>query len=125
MSLSNNIVRSAFALVVAISAAACGDDAPAGSECGAGTTLSNGECVADAECGAGTQAQRATALVGGFIAVRIAGRRAPLTIVAVFVILMAITTITLLTRPAGVIVTARLSRWWAIQPSAKQRAARA
>lgn len=54
MSLSNNLCRSAFALVVAISAAACGDDAPAGTECGAGTTLSNGECVADAECGAGT-----------------------------------------------------------------------
>jgi len=54
MSLSNHLCRSAFALVVAISAAACGDDAPAGPECGAGTTLSNGECVADTECGAGT-----------------------------------------------------------------------
>jgi hypothetical protein len=54
MSLSNNLFRSAFALVIAVSAAACGDDAPAGAECGAGTTLTAGECVADAECGAGT-----------------------------------------------------------------------
>ena len=54
MSLSNHICRSALALVIAVSAAACGDDAPAGAECGAGTTLTNGECVADTECGAGT-----------------------------------------------------------------------
>ncbi len=57
MSLSNNLCRGAFALLISVSAAACGDDvAPAGFECGAGTTASNGECVADAPvtCAAGT-----------------------------------------------------------------------
>ncbi len=56
MSLSNTLYRGAIALLVTVSAAACGDDAPAGFECGAGTTESNGECVAGAPitCAAGT-----------------------------------------------------------------------
>ncbi len=54
MSLSNNLCRGAFALIVAVSAAACGDDAPAGTECGAGTTDVNGTCTPDTTCGAGT-----------------------------------------------------------------------
>ena len=56
MSTTNNICRGAFALLLAVSAAACGDDAPAGNECGAGTTEVNGECVAGepVTCAAGT-----------------------------------------------------------------------
>ncbi|MBA3452503.1 MAG: hypothetical protein H0T42_05330, partial [Deltaproteobacteria bacterium] len=58
MSLSNNLCRGAFALLIAVSAAACGDDAPvpATLECGAGTMEVNGECVAGTPvtCATGT-----------------------------------------------------------------------
>lgn len=53
MSLGKRFHCGALALILL--ASACGDDdAPAQTECGAGTTLVGGECVADASCGSGT-----------------------------------------------------------------------
>lgn len=54
MSITHYFHRGALALTLVLSAAACGDDDVAQNECGAGTTLVNGECVTDAMCGSGT-----------------------------------------------------------------------
>jgi hypothetical protein len=48
------------------SAAACGDDDPINqTECGAGTTLADGECISDVVCGAGTIAMEGMCIPDG------------------------------------------------------------